>query len=544
MKRFLWAFISLVAVFLACCSNDDSSSSVSGEENKNSGYTVQDSATVLAYTFSRFLSDSDVKIVDEDTSRLSVDTAFANRIEEGLPSVANVIAVWDKITNFPFYVRVRNVQEKNGRLLIDVDKATVYDAMPNGKFEFSSELFFDPSKVNENDEEIPPEAFYDEEKGIYHPMVLIPYNPESGSENDDDEVESVDKSDNQLVALAKENGYIDMRELVKSNWTGRFDETIFDINVDLHPGLLTIPGMGMELGDYQGSWLKLFGGMDKLQAAFAKENGFNPATTKGDGKTQQANPWTVVKAYVRVDTISYKLKTDFHLLFQVEWMVPQFFQCYFNINSSAYISDIGVGLGSGVSGEKRLTQFQGWNVVFSIGPIPISIVIAPNLYFKYNVQAYGLVDWRMQYKYTKVSQFGVRWEKGIGASKIEKISKDETKKNPFDLEHVDIIFTGKASAGLILRMSALLYGTAGPTVGTGVRLDLESQIGMSEQYDENGNKTGIGPKSGHVKLDAAIPLELGAEVKIGPWTLFSRAWDVTDLKNFNIFNYSFGEDKK
>ena len=312
MKRFLLALISSAAVFLASCSSDDSSSSTSGEEKQNSEYSVKDSATVLAYTFSRFLSDSDVKIVDEDTSRLSVDTAFANRIEEGLPSVANVIAVWDKITNFPFYVCVRNVQEKNGRLLIDVDKATVYDAMPNGKFEFSSELFFDPSKVNENDEEIPPEAFYDEEKGIYHPMVLIPYNPESGSENDDDEVESVDKSDNQLVALAKENGYIDMRELVKSNWTGRFDETIFDINVDLHPGLLTIPGMGMELGDYQGSWLKLFGGMDKLQAAFAKENGFNPATTKGDGKTQQANPWTVVKAYVRVDTISYKLKTDFH----------------------------------------------------------------------------------------------------------------------------------------------------------------------------------------------------------------------------------------
>ena len=109
MKKFLLAFFSSAAVFLASCSGDETSFSISGEEYQKSGYTIQDSATVLAYTFSRFLSDSDVKIVDEDTSRLSVDTAFANRIEEGLPSVANVIAVWDGIKNSPFYVRVRKV---------------------------------------------------------------------------------------------------------------------------------------------------------------------------------------------------------------------------------------------------------------------------------------------------------------------------------------------------------------------------------------------------------------------------------------------------
>lgn len=518
------AFFAITAFFYASCSGDDSSSSVG--DDAAGEYTMDDSTKVLAYTYSRFLSNNDVKIVDEDTTRLSVDTAFANKVEEGLPSVANVIAVWDNIKNAPYYVRVKKVQKKEGRLLIDVDKATVYDAMPDGNFEFSSEIFFDPSKVKENDAEIPPEAFYDEEKGIYHPVVLIPYDQKASDENDDDKVDVVDMKKNPLETLAQKNGYVDVREMIKSNADKNVH--VFDIHKELYPGTMSIPGTGATIGGYQGSWLDAFGGMDKLQAAFAKANGKN-----------SVKAWSPLKAYIRVDTISFKYSADLYMKFEIKWLKPKIFECYFKTYAESYISNIGIGIGAGISGEKQLTYFTGWTLVFSIGVIPISVTITPNLYFKYNAEAYGLLDWRLQYRYKKSSTQGVKWTSGDGASLINS-SSEEKNINKFRVD--DVVICGKASAALMVRIAALLYGTAGPTIGSGFRFDLNAQIGAAAQYDNEGNRTGVSP-SGHVKLTGAIPFEAGAEVKIAKWTLFKRSWDLFDFKTFNFIDQSFGEKK-
>ena len=522
MKKILMAFFAITAFFYASCSGDDSSSSVG--DAAAGEYTMDDSTKVLAYTYSRFLSDNDVKIVDEDTTRLSVDTAFANKVEEGLPSVANVIAVWDDLKNAPYYVRVKKVQKKEGRLLIDVDKATVLDALPDGDFEFSSEIFFDPSKVKENDAEIPPEAFYDEEKGIYHPVVLIPYTKVS-DENDDEKVDVVDIEENPLVTLAKKKGYVDVREMVNSNDNVYDLHThLFNFRQEFHPGTWSIPGMGATLGDYQGSWLSAFGGMNKLQAAFAKANGQNSNTSLSP-----------LKAYIRIDTISFKYSADLHMIFVKKQSAPKYFEFFITSRSDAYISNIGAGLGAGVSGEKQLTHFPGWTVVFYIGFVPVCVTITPNLFFKYNAEAYALFDWRLQYWYTRSSTQGVKWTPKDGPSLIKSSSEG---KNMNNLRLDDVVICGKASAALMLRVEALLGGSTGPTIGSGFRFDLNAQIGGAAQYDNEGNRTGA-KASGHIKLTGAIPLEVGAVVKLLDQNLFSRSWDLFVLKTFNFIDESF-----
>ena len=522
MKTKLLLTMAFAAVaFHAGCSDDSSSSNAKNDDQPNSAITREDSSRVLVYRFDTGLSRGDVKIENADTTKISVDVSFAQKMDEQEIKPGNVIVVWEAVDIPPYYVRVvSNDKKEDDRLVLGVEPTDAFSALPKGEYSFSSEIFYDMSKHDENgDDEIEDAVFFNEKENSYHPIVIMTHKSEAAEESADDWV-NLDTTASVLLKVQEKDEYMDIRELLKSNWTTKKDWTIFDEEVEYHPGILNIPFMGKMLGDYQGKWLDWLGGIEKLSAEADKANGLSNSGILGPAR-----------GFFRIDTVKYKSKMNFHAKLVTDWGSPEEFEIYFDGYDDLYISDIGFGLGAEYSGEKYLTHFYPETVVFCPLGIPIWIKIVPNFVFKYNASAYAAMDYRIQYKKHTPFKTGFNWKSGKGVNMITNSEKSTTEYNEakdFEdfMEKAHFNMYGKGSVGVYLRVAVLFYSVAGPTVGIGARLDLK---GM-------GNATNT--DSLYFNLDLAAPvLELGGELSIMGKKLFSRAYDI-DFFSFNLWNYA------
>lgn len=520
----------LSALFCWACSNAESSSAGGEETSKNEAAVSADSTRVLVYSYDKFLSKKDLTILDADTSRISVDEGFARSIDKDLPRKGNVLVVWDNIKRPPFYLRVASVKEDAGRVVLDVDKATPFEALPpNSDVQFSSELFIDAEQLNTNGaEDIDNAVFYDKSNATYHPAVVYQQQDE-----EDENEESIGLMQSNLSADDDifVDGVLDLREVLKTNIEINKKYTLADYDVTFHPGAVSIPGLGSFNGDYMGSYKTLFkDGVKGLDKAF-RENA---------GASYQPGVAGDLTAYIRVDSLRLQNKVDFHLGFKTTWyLAPRSFDLKFYTKGTYEISNIGIGLGNGISGEKQLTHWKGLDFIFYVGPVPVAISFKPNIYFKYNLEVFGMFNYDWGYKYTMNDTVGFEWNSGKGFNNIKKVHHESTynkAENFYDfVSKTHFLVEGHASMGLYLRMPIMFYYAAGPTVGVGFRGDVESQIGGSILYDGEGGWEKFEP-SGHVKLDAAIPLEMGGQVDILGVTVFKRAYDVWDIKSWNLFD--------
>lgn len=532
-KLMFWA----IAASLSCwgCSNADSLS-VDEEASKTEAVMDSDSSRVLVYTYDKFLSKKDVSILDADTSRISVDKEFARLIDKDLPRKGNVIVVWDNQKRLPFYLRVASVKDDSGRVILDVDKATPFEALPaNSEFNLSSELYVNAEKLDENGVgDIDVSAFYDSASNTYHPVVI--YQGRNLNDDNEDVLEYTELSKNEFED-AFVDGVLDMREVLKSNFEWNQKTSYTGVDWLFTPGAVAIPGLGSTYGDYQGAMKNFFKGPEAMDKAFRNNAGDH----------YQAGLLDAAKGYIRVDTLRLKKQTNFKIYIKTTWYGRvDNFDLMLYVNGRYEISNIGIGIGAGVSGEKQLTHWNGYDVIFWVGPVPVAINFRPNFYFKYKIEAYGMFNYNWGYKYTINDTVGFTWRRGGDFQNVKRIHEESTSNKPKNfrefIANSNFIVNGKASAGIYLRMPILFYYAAGPTVGVGLRADLESQIGGTMVLDENGDWDSFEP-SGRIKLNGAIPLEMGGEIDILGVKVFSRAYDVWDIKTWKMLDLNTDDYK-
>ncbi len=535
----LFSIVMAAVAFYIGCSDDSSSSSANEEPEKgglhghHSSLTKEDSSTVVVYTYEEFSKGDEVKIIDGDTTEISIDKEFAGKADSIIPKPGNVLVIWNDIMNEPFYLRVTSFADEDSVYTLTVDKASPFEALPEGDYELSSEIYVNPNAVPNGGGKLSYDAFYNKEKKVYHPFLikdeskLLQSNSELLTGKDLSEKAPLSKT-------LKEKRYVDLRDVKLQS--GSVDWTVIDIDKEFNPGVIAIPGLGKTIGDYQGSWLDSFGGIKKLEKAMDDNDEKNP-----DGSP--------IKAYVRMDTLKFKSKANFHLSWTTSWLSIKGFDFYVDATDDIYVSNIGFGLGAGFSGEKKLSDFEGKGFTFSIFGIPVYIKIVPNFYLKYSMEAYAVMDYKIKYAKHSTSRVGLAWKGGSDVSVI-KDGKTEFTYNEFHnfkefINNSHIAFCGKASAGLYFRMAALFYNVVGPTAGIGFRIDLDSRAGASTSYDENGKWTGeveVADDS-YIKLDGALAVEAGAEVSILGHTLFSKAYDVYDIMPIPFFHLPDDEKK-
>ncbi len=520
MKKMIYSLAVLSCIFAACEKEDEE---VAKKTSSDEMVTHGDSTTVHVFTYDKFFTNSDVLITKGDTSQISVSSVLINNLDKGTPKKGNVVVVWNKINEEPYYLRVTETSETEDRVLLNVSKAYPFEAIPDGDYKLSTDIYYNPNALRSlsNGDEYEA-SLYDDKEGTHHPMVIIE-DRSNALMNNGSAVNSIDLQVTETDKMLRENGYIDVRELRNAN--ASYDGTIIDINKELHPGVIGVPGMGKMIGNH-GSWLGLFGGIEKLYKASDQDKFGNE-----------------FKAYVKIDTIRFRSKSTFHVEVKTSWGRPIFFEAYDHGSSDFEISNIGIGLGEACSGEHQLTYFNGKTFVFWICAVPVAIKVSPNLYFKYSYDAYALMDYRINYKKHNENTIGIRWEKDKGVTDLCKDNSTPATYKDWDnfddfIGKTHLVFCGKASVGIYLRTSILLYNVFGPTLGLGVRADFAGEIGDEGQIDDLGNWTNHIPVDGYAKMDMAVAGELGAEVSILGKKLFNRAYDVYDFKTFNIFNYN------
>lgn len=535
MKTKFTLLAIIASLFCWGCSNADTSSA-SEESSKTEAVVDGDSSRVLVYTYDKFLSKKDVSILDADTSKISVDGGFARSIDKELPRKGNVIVVWNDKKRLPFYLRVASVKEESGRIVLDVDKATPFEALPaNSDFNLSSELYVDAEKLDENGSgDIDVSAFYDKANNTYHPVVI--YQGQNRNDENEDTLEYTELSKNEYED-AFVDGILDMRELLKSNFEWDKKTSFAGIDWQFTPGAVAIPGLGSNYGDYKGSLKNFFKGVSAMDKAF-RDNA---------GRNYQDGLLDVAKGYIRVDTLRIKKQVNFRIYVKTTWYGRlDNFDLRLYVNGGYEISNIGFGLGAGISGEKQLTHWNGFDVIFWVGPVPIAIDFKPNFYFKYKIEAYGMFNYNWGYKYTQSDTVGFSWNRDRGFRNIDQVHEKSTSNKPKNfrefIANSKFIVNGKASAGIYLRMPILFYYAAGPTVGVGLRADLESQVGGTMVLDENGDWDSFDP-SGRITLNGAIPLEVGGEIDILSVKVFSRAYDVWDITKWKMLDLNTDDYK-
>lgn len=534
-KIFPLFFIAMATIALYVgCSDDSSSSASESEELLDLGNSLMrtESSSIIVYTYEEFSKGNEVKIIDRDTTKITIDRKFAAKADSVIPKPGDILVIWNDINNEPFYLHVTSIVDDDPVYTLKVDKASPFDAIPEGDYELSSEIYIDPKAVP-NGGKLSLDAFYNKETKTYHPFLI---KDESGLlQGDDDLLIGKDLSEKApLSKTLKEKRYVDLRDVKLQS--GSVDWTVIDIDKEFNPGVIAIPGLGKTIGDYQGSWLDSFGGIKKLEKAMDDNDEKNP-----DGSP--------IKAYVRMDTLKFKSKANFHLSWTTSWLSIKGFDFYVDASQDIYVSNIGFGLGAGFAGDKKLTNFEGKGFTFSVLGVPVYIKIVPNFYLKYSMDAYAVMDYKINYAKHSTGKFGLNWKSGSDASVI-KDGKSEYTYNEFHglkefISDSHIAFCGKASAGIYLRVAALLYNVVGLTGGLGFRIDLDARAGASTSYDDNGKWTGDVDvfDDSYIKLDGALAVEAGAEVTILGHTLFSKAYDVYDIMPIPFFHLPDDEKK-
>lgn len=550
MKKFLLSLPVLTLAFLASCSNGDSPSSADDNDPVVTAATKEDSSKVVVYRYDQFLGKGDVFVSYDDTTQISVDTLYAKEVDEDYPKTGNVIVVWDAVDKPPFYLRVLSTQMEDDRILINVEPSTVFSAIPDGDFKFSTEIFYDQSKVDDNSDDAYAAVFFDESDNSYHPIVIID-SPDAPSDDNGEygiQPESPKlKGPSSPLDIVESEGYLDLRKTVGEN--ASINKTLIDYDYEFHPGTIAMPFLGKIKGDQQGTW----GGLltSSIKGMFhGSYSVMQNELIKGSAlENQDSGP--LMNIYVRADTIKFRNKVDFHMDVSTSWGIPNKFTLYTTSTGGLEISNFGLGVGANQLGEFYLTHFKGKTFVFTVGIVPIAITVKPNLVFKYKMDVYAMMNDNWQYKSESKSKSGLSWEKGKGLKIISEKMIDTSYSNHdkydsfgeyFLSGNIDVAIDGKASAGVYLRTAFLLYGVAGPTFGLGYRFDIDGEVKSEKQFNSRGEWAGFIPDEGHLKVDGGFTFEAGAEVSVFGHKLFSRAYDVADFWQHNFLDFKIPED--
>lgn len=497
VKMILISIAAAANVMFTSCSDDLNEIGTGNGSQQPEGAQT---ALLEAYglTFENFISESDVTILDADTTQISVSKAYAEKM--GIESfVGHSMGIWHKVEQLPYIRKATAEQLVGDRYILTVVPATVAEIIGDKKVTLNTGIYVNPdadggSATRANGPAMPAYAAkYMDENDVLHPAVIHltdPYDYDKGYHTDDDQPTAQTRADGSYQYItADELAAEGTRASAHCCILAFKDKLAMDKNFDC-------TGNGDSIN---------------VRASLPIDFELNYFITLDGGvKWHFIIPEPYVEKFEAGVDGKFAFTPEFKIGFKKEWKLDK------------------------DKWKKTLIEFSSYTFTFWVGPVPVVVKCDPSLYIKLDGKVNGAVDVGFKYEYENNFKAGVRYTDGNGWDVIKEF---EEVKNDFTLIKPEVQVHGEAGIGLYFGVDVMIYGAAGPQLAVGPRLGGEFTATVSPFEEES--------LDFKAEVNVTVNAVAGAKLKVlgyslaewshivpivGPWTLYKYPSDGTEHK--------------
>ncbi len=490
------------------CSSDDGGDSPGTEP---ATVVVEEAdTTLIVIDHYNMLSESDVIILNADTSQIAVSKAFIDR--KGYKDVEKSSnrngCVWQKISRLPFYFKIKSARLEGDRYIMNIALCDMFDAIGDIELDFDNGLYKNSSASptrsftradGTSGTIVDPTAAYTDPTDTVHPAAILFTDPE-----------------------LYEKGFI-------------YKKTEYDAeNSETDPAhtrsMLTRAGATDE-GDYpcispekagNGSFDKM---LVNISNKFSKE--FKFKNEGKDGKEEES------PRYVKIE-IPSKLYVGLYGSLKTKWFKPKEFSLGVkgNLGFSPTVT-FGVGgalewPSNNIDKEVAIAELGSFTLVFWTG-LPVVIAFHPELNLYPMAKIEGNVEFGFNYDFANEFRLGATWKKGKGWNNDSYYRKTSDK---FEFIPPQAKLSAEASLMVGIAGHIKLYHAAGPKIVIGPKAELNGSVTLSPADIQTPLRINA---SATMTLTTLLEFEVSiAKYKLGSW---SSSFDL--LGPYEIWSYNY-----
>lgn len=436
------------------------------EDNKKTnavltrGADGQGAKKTYGLTFKNFVTPTDVRILNADTTEISVNKALAEKL--GITTfTGHAMGIWDDMSHLPYARKATAEKLVGDRYILTVVPATFAEIVGDNKVSITTAAYFNPNVQGGQTRaglELPDYAAkYIDENDIIHPAALLltdPYGYDKDYFTDEDKPKAGTRSTGEYQYITGED--------LASGTRASLNKNILSFHKKLE-NEVKIP-CGKSGGDNAKITIKApidfelnyFFEID-AKVSLKKIVDVNSCSTGLDGSF----------------AISPEITLDMHKNWQLD-------RDKFNF---------------------KLAKFKGGTYVFFIGVIPVFVTVNPSMYAGIDGKVTADLHAGIKYEYETTFKGGISYKKGNGWKLIKEMNE---KKNKFTFNKPEAELHAEAGVSFFLGCEVLFCGCAGPAAGIGPRLGATADLKAN-------TTNGFDLKA---KVDMSLNAEAGAKLTL------------------------------
>lgn len=438
----------------------------------------------LVMTFHDFIYPDDVMIVSADTTSISVNSTYAEKM--GITDFKDrAVTIWRSIGTVPFIRIIKDAKQEDGKIILTTEKGEFCDMFENLDVSLETSLFVNnnyvpkaTTRAGSNLQVDDVSGKYIDASGVHHPSVII-------FQEDSPAVRGLQ------TRSGETKNYFTAEELLEDNLS-------FDI-INVHNDFL-------------------------LDYAYPKTDE-DKGVSDSDAKIHIKGKFGVLA------------KLSAYTDIKISWFKLKKFEA--GVKGTTELSakmNVGVEKGLTYDWEKKLFEIGEVTAVFWIGIIPIPYSIEAAIYQRLEASAKASIALYASAYYKLGFEKGCRYTSDFG---WEDLSKDGRSEKGFKIDGVKGSAELEASAATNFEIAVKLGGCAGPTFSLGPKLSAEANATATITDEKFTVDANIGAYIG-------LAGRLGAKAEILGYTLakWSTGFDLFKVTLFNgSFSYTYTNDE-
>ena len=411
-------------------------------------------------SFKNFVTPSDVRILNADTTEISVNKALAEKL--GITTfVGHAMGIWDDMSHLPYARKATAEKLVGDRYILTVVPATFAEIVGDNKVSITTAAYFNPNVQSGQTRagmEMPDYAAkYIDENDIIHPAALLltdPYGYDKDYFTDEDKPKAGTRSSGEYQYITGED--------LASGTRASFRKDILSFHNKFEKEV-KIP-CGKSGGDNAKITIK-------VPLDFELNYYFNI-----DAKVSLNKIVDVNSCETGLDgsfAISPEITLDMHKNWQLDRDKYNF----------------------------KLAKFKGGSYVFFIGVVPVYVTVNPSMYAGIDGKVTADFHAGIKYEYESTFKGGIRYEKNKGWKLVKEMNE---KKNKFTFDQPKAELHAEAGVSFFLGCEVLFYGSVGLAAGIGPRLGATADLKAN-------TTNGFDLKA---KVDMSLNAEAGAKLTL------------------------------
>ena len=512
---------SVFAFSFTACSEDDEfmNNGITPEmESEYNGPTLEP----IGLSFQEFITSDDVKILDADTTQISVSKAYADKL--GVKSfVGHPMGIWQCMEVSSFMCKATKEKLVGDRYIINVAPCSLAELLCGKDVRLSTELYvnMDPESVRSRAaaSNVPEYAAkYIDDNNVLHPVALTIMPAADGDQ---------DPTRSGITAF----GTFSTEDIMMARMSGSrcwpFDE------------------IGEFIDDVVDTAKKIYDWTKDKTTYNIREYHRNKTLVNANTSFKKTIEFGAGKKGEKKDTfnvtvncpIDFGLNCNFILDASGSLVsLPKFNRFETSVAGTFdFAPQVTFGFSKkfGIPDDKqrlRLHTFPTFRLQFQVGPIPVTIDIEPYIFLKFEAEVEGSGYTGIKYHYASHFQFGAEY-----TDKWHLIKGYDTDANKLTMIPPTGYFKAHAGVGLMLGCDVIVEKLAGPKIAIGPKFTADAEMEMSQDPDVL-----FKFKS---SVDFGVTGEIGAKLKIWKWELADWETEVSFGDKINIFHYNFPHEE-